>query len=284
MKKITVLTLTLLFSIFSFAQKVSAYKIYNSKGKEVSAKKMLKDMEEVDVVLFGEYHNNPISHYFEFEVTSYLADKHDIVLGAEMFEADNQQYFNRYLKNEINREELDSLVRLWPNYDTDYSQLVEFAKENQIDFIATNIPRRSAKLVHQGGFEALDSLTDLEKSWIAPLPIDFDPELPGYKSMMTMMMGQTSVNLPKAQAMKDATMAHFIVHNIKNDHIFIHFNGSFHSNNYEGIYWYIQKKNPDLTIKTITTVTQSDVNKLEKDNKGIADYIICVDENVTNSY
>ncbi|MDD2386570.1 MAG: ChaN family lipoprotein [Bacteroidales bacterium] len=284
MKKTLLIIVSLLLVNFSFSQKVEAYKIYNAKGKALSADKMLKGLEKFDVVLFGEFHNNPISHWLEYEVGFYLSEKYDVSFGAEMFEADNQKDLNRYLKNEINKEAFDTLVRLWPNYETDYSQLIFLAKRINADFIATNIPRRYASMVHKGGFEALDTLPQNEKAWIAPLPIEYDPELPGYKKMMGMMMGHSSPNLPKAQAIKDATMAYFIIGNYKPGYKFIHYNGAYHSDNYEGIGWYLRQKAPELKVVTISTVTQKDVNKLYEDNVGIADYIIVVDSNMTTSY
>lgn len=273
-----------IFSNLSIAQDVEAYKIFDSKGKPVKIKTMFKDLEQANIILVGELHNNPISHWFEYEISYFLSTNHKILLGAEMFESDNQEDLNRYIRGEIDKAAFDSLVRLWPNYETDYSQLVMLAKKTKSDFIATNVPRKYAKIVNQNGFESLDSLSDEEKKWIAPLPIDFDPELSGYKEMTGMMMGKYSPNLPKAQAIKDATMAHFILQNFKEESIFIHFNGAYHSDNYEGILWYLKRINPDLKYITITTVTQNYVNKLYDDNIGIADYIICVDNNVTGSY
>ena len=139
-------------------------------------------------------------------------------------------------------------------------------------------------MVAKGGFSALDTLSAKEKSWIAPLPIAYDPELPGYKNMLAMMGGHSGENLPKAQAIKDATMAHFILKYYQPGSLFIHFNGSYHSENHEGIVWYLQKAKPALKISTIQVVSQKDVTKLLAENKGKADYIICVDEDMTNTY
>jgi uncharacterized iron-regulated protein len=284
MKKTLIILIAILTYSLTYSQVPQAFKLFSSNGKAVSMKKMLKDLEDADIILIGEYHNNPISHWIEYEVSNYLASKYDVILGAEMFEADNQENFTKYLKNEIDKEAFDTLVRLWPNYETDYSQIVLLAKRKKIDFIATNIPRRYASMVHKGGFEALNSISEDEKQWIAPLPIEFDPELPGYKKIGSMMMGHSSPNLPKAQAIKDATMAYFILQNYKPGYKFIHYNGCYHSDNYEAILWYLKRKQPELNYKTITTVTQKDVNKLYDDNKGKADFIICVDSNMTNSY
>ncbi len=266
------------------AQQKPAYILYNSKGKKVSYEKMIKQLVENDVVLFGEYHNNAIAHWLQLSVTKDCQSKKDLVLGAEMFEQDNQNALNNYLNGNLSAKGLDSSARLWKNYPTDYAPLVNFAKENKLSFAATNIPRKYASLVAKGGFGALDTLSAKEKSWMAPLPIVYDAELPGYKNMIAMMGGHGGENLPKAQAIKDATMAHFILSNSKPGSLFIHYNGSYHSENYEGINWYLKKQSPNIKIATITTVSQKDIKSLLAENKGKADYIICVDADMTNTY
>jgi hypothetical protein len=119
---------------------------------------------------------------------------------------------------------------------------------------------------------------------MAPLPIAYDSTLPGYKNMLAMMGGHGGSNLPKAQAIKDATMAHFILQYSHPGSLFIHYNGAYHSDFHEGIVWYLQQKRPELRVATISTVSQKDISKLDKEHLGRADYIICVDENMTTTY
>ncbi len=45
-----------------------------------------------------------------------------------------------------------------------------------------------------------------------------------------------------------------------------------------------KKRNDTLNYKTITTVSQENIKKLLKENKGKADFIICVDEDMTTTY
>jgi uncharacterized iron-regulated protein len=279
------------FSIVGFlfvcniiAQDKKAYQFFDSKGKKVTYEKVLKASEKTDVVLFGEFHDNSLVHWLQLEFTKDLAKRKNLVLGAEMLEADNQEVVNRYLKGEINQKGLDTLARLWINYITDYKPLVDFAKSKQIDFIATNIPRRYASLVFRKDLVALDSLTSQEKAWIAPLPIAFDINLPGYKSMMGMQGGHAGEKMPKAQAIKDATMAYFINKNRKENSVFIHYNGTYHSDNYEGINWYLKKLDDNIKIITIAMVEQKDLGKLESENYNKANFILVIDEDVTRSY
>ncbi len=267
------------------AQKKPAYKLFKANGKKVSYKKMLKKASKADIVLFGEHHNNPISHWLQFELTKDLAKLRDIVVGFEMIEADNQTQLNDYMSGKINQKEFDTIARLWRNHKTDYKPIVDFAKENKIRAVASNVPRRYASKIFRGGFEALDSLSLVEKSWIAPLPIAYDATLPGYVKMKAMMGGHGGDNLPKAQAIKDATMAYFILKNRKENQLFIHYNGSYHSDNYEGIYWYLKQKNPNLHIVTITTIESESIKlKFLKEDKNIADFIIQIPASMTKTY
>jgi len=88
---------------------------------------------------------------------------------------------------------------------------------------------------------------------------------------------------PKAQALKDATMAHFILQNWSEGKMLLHYHGAYHSKNFESIYWYLKKQNPELIIVTITTISQENVLELEEENTGTADFTICVDEDMTKT-
>ena len=283
MKKLT-FSIFLFATVISVAQDKKAYQIFDKKGKKSSYEKVLKASEKTDVVLFGEIHDNSVVHWLQLEFTKDLAQRKPLVLGAEMLEADNQKQLDQYLKGEINQKQLDSSARLWKNYKTDYKPLVDFAKDKKINFIATNVPRRYASLVFKKDLVALDSLSALEKSWIAPLPIEFDINLPGYKGMMSMQGGHAGEKMPKAQAIKDATMAYFINKIRKENSIFVHYNGTYHSDNYEGINWYLRKLDADIQIVTIAMVEQKDISKLEAEHYNKADFVLVIDEDVTKTH
>ena len=77
-----------------------AYRIFTGEGKPVNYEEMIKSISKADVIFFGELHDDPIAHWLELEVTkSLFAEKaNNLVLGAEMFEADNQLLLDEYLK------------------------------------------------------------------------------------------------------------------------------------------------------------------------------------------
>ncbi|MEO8589081.1 MAG: ChaN family lipoprotein [Flavobacteriales bacterium] len=278
------LLLSLLLTIAATAQEPPAYSVFDANGKKLSAKRMLRQLLAADVVLFGELHNNPIAHWQQLLVARDLAARGHLLLGAEMIEADDQATLDRYLHGEIDQAAFDTLARLWDNHATDYAPLVDFAKAEGLPFVACNVPRRYARAVSKGGFEALDTVPAAERAWIAPLPIAFDPTLPGYVKMLEMMGDHASPNMAKAQALKDATMAHFIALNAKPGVRFLHFNGSYHSDDHEGIGWYLRRARPELKQVTITTVTQEQVIHLDDGNRGKADIILCVDAAIPGTY
>jgi len=284
MKKIIFTLVVVFFTLTAFTQKKAAYQLYNASGKKISYKKMLKQLAKADMVFFGEEHNNPIAHWLEYEVTADLAKTRQLILGAEMFETDNQQGLNDYLLGKIDAKQFKDTIRFWKNYKTDYKPLVEFAKKNNIKFIATNVPRRYASLVYHKGFEGLDSLSDSEKRWFPKLPLKYDATLPGYVKMLKMMEGHGGKNLPKSQALKDATMANSIAANYEKGKLFIHYNGSYHSNNFEGILWYLKQQLPQLKIMTISLTEQSDISKLDSKHKHKANFIIIVPDTMTKTY
>ena len=96
------------------------------------------------------------------------------VLGAEMLETDDQLIIDEFLKGIINDDKFESSATLWPNHFTDYHPLLITARERELAFIATNIPRRYASFVYQRGLKALEDLSLEAKEFLPPLPVPFD--------------------------------------------------------------------------------------------------------------
>jgi len=321
-KAITMLFFSALLSVSASAQN-PAYRLFREDGKKVKYEKMLEAASGADIILFGEYHTNPISHWLQLELTTDLFDLRgvELILGAEMFEADNQLILDEYLAGQITEAKFEEEARLWKNYTTDYKPLVLIARDNGLSFVATNIPRRYANMVFKRGVVSLDSLTEEAKSYIAPLPLDYDTSLNCYKQMMgetkapmgemkapksdtiapmgeakmpmgeakmpmgtkSPMDGHGSTNLADAQAIKDATMTHFIMEYWEPGKLFVHYNGAYHSDEFESMNWFLKRANPDLKIVTISTVSQDDVEFLEEESEGKADFIIAVPSNMTQT-
>jgi len=287
MKKILLLSIVLV-TLLSMKNDRPAYRLFDKNGKSSSYKELINEAADADIVFFGELHDNPICHWLEYEITAdlYAAKGKNLMLGAEMFEADNQLIVNEYLAGLIKEKNFEAEARLWPNYKTDYKRLLNFARDSSLAFIATNIPRRYASMVNKGGFEVLSTLDKNALQFMAPLPVQYDSTLACYADMVKMMgdaPSHVTANLTRAQAMKDATMAYFILQNFKKGNTFLHFNGSYHSDRFQSIIWYLQQADPKLKIVTISSVEQADLDDLKKESEGLASFIIAIPESMSKS-
>lgn len=208
---------------------------------------MLKVLLDADIIFIGETHNCPISHWLEYEIASDVIKKSPkgLVLGAEMFESDNQLLVDEYAQGLISSDKFETEAKLWDNYWTDYARSL------------------MAPL---------------------PIPYDKAAQDEAMFGFMQMMGGKNSGKsyFAEAQAIKDATMAWFISQNY--DKKFIHFNGNFHSDNKGGIIPYLEKYLPGKTIVTICLARQDSLNSLEKENRGRADFIIVAPTDFPMSY
>lgn len=302
--RITLLLLCL--TVLSFRTRLDgidkpAYRLYTPKLKATTYTKLLRQAADADVVLFGELHNNPICHWLELQLTKDLQaeKKGNLVLGAEMFEADNQMALSDYVQGRTTGKELAKQARLWQNYDTDYKPIADFAREQHIPFIATNVPRRYARQVSRQGLASLDTISAEGKSQMAPLPLTVDLTLPGYQGMIKMMSDSPhggsssansqnatdmSANFARAQAIKDATMAHFILQNLKPGQTMLHFNGDYHSKNFEGIVWYLRKQRPELKVVTLSSIEIPDLDHPDRENQNLADFVLAIPADMTKTY
>ncbi|GAB3530589.1 hypothetical protein GCM10027443_11490 [Pontibacter brevis] len=268
-----------------------AYRLFTKSGKSIGYGKMLKELKEADVVLFGEQHNDPIAHWLQLELTKDLhqAHQHNFTIGAEMFEADVQLVLNEYLANQAPESNFEQESRAWPNYKTDYKPVLRYAREKGVPVIATNVPRRYAAMVSAGSLSALGGISEEARKYHAPLPIQVDLNLPGYKRMMGMFGSSThgntkSENIVQAQALKDATMAHFILQQVQQGRKVLHLNGAYHSDHFEGIGWYLRQAQLQPKTQTLTTVLQENLDKLSEEHKEKADFIIVVPASMTRTF
>lgn len=214
-----------------------SYRLLDSAGEEVSWERVSRLANEKKLIFFGELHDQQIGHTAQLELLEELNKDYPgrLLLGMEMFEADTQPIVEEYFQGHINQRSFESEARVWDNYERDYKPMVEYAKTHDIMLIATNVPRRYANSVYHQGIGVLDSLSDYAKQFFPPLPLGIDTTLSIYQEMAGMIPGHDSENMVYSQALKDATMAHFIQFHRKGDQIMLHLNGAYHSKNKEGI-------------------------------------------------
>jgi len=241
--------------------------------KEIPVDTLIVELDAYDVIFFGEKHDSPVSHKFELELLKRLSANHKVVLSLEMFERDVQKWVNEYLHGRIDEEEFLSKSRPWPNYKSDYRPLIEYAKENNIPVVASNIPRWIANKVAKNGMGILDT-PNADKNWFSKkiFPDNQEYRKRFYETMrhirMPGMKKQSMENFYLAQCLKDATMAESIamVRDKYKDAKIIHMVGSFHCDYHLGTVYYLLKTSPELKICVITTAPEAE--------KGIGEYVV----------
>ena len=287
----TVLFLSIFFAYSNNAfTQPFAYQFFSADGKSASYTEVIEEALKNDIILFGEYHDQPICHWLQKIMLEAIYEKSTkkIVVGMEMFETDNQLIIDEYFNGLISTTKFEAEGRFWNNYKQDYKPILEFAKKNQLQFVGTNVPGRYANTTYTQGIQTLNQLSREAKNFLPPLPIPLNFELPGYARLLKMggggHGGSSGENFPAAQALRDATMAHSIIKYMDSNTLFYHLNGTYHSDDYEGISYYLKIYAPNFNIMTISTVYQKDVTILEQENMNKGNYILCIPENMSKSY
>ena len=295
MKRIIIVAVLVLLLLPVFCQE---YKIIDSKlNKTIKLREMAEKLGSYDVIFFGEYHDNKILHSLEIELLKlFYSNNKNLVISMEMFERDVQMMIDKYLNEDISEEEFLAESRPWPNYQSDYKPLLEFAKKNKLNVIAANIPRRYASMISKQGMNALDSLSQEEKKFIAKKHKVFNDE---YKERFTQTMKNNmahrkmpmskQMNLDliyAAQCIKDDTMAESILkyQRIPPRRKVIHYNGDFHSRGHLGTAQKIKLLEPMLKIAVIAPVMcEGEYNWDEEDLKEGDFLILLIDETEDNT-
>lgn len=286
----------------TYTNDLPAYVIYNADGEQVTFTEMMEELYKHDICLFGEMHDDPISHWLEKMVTEQMVKEKgsNLVLGGEMWEADQQLLMDEFMVHKlVDKKGYVESAKNWPNF-RDYKPLLGIALRNDLKFVCTNIPRRYAKVIYKFGAEYLDSLPEQAYQYLPPMPIHFDLTQPAYANMLSVfgpddkekaaaagapqaMMNYKGSNLVKAQAIKDATMAYRIIQNWEKGQYFLHYNGTYHSKFYDSIYYYLKYYNPEVDIVTIHTWEAKDNLELpERENA--ADFNIMIPTTMPATY
>ena len=267
------------------------YKIYDTRSnQQVSIDKIVSDMANVDVLFFGEEHNDSAAHYLENRIFRALHAQYGdrMALSMEMFETDNQLVLDEYLQGRIDEKRLTSDARLWKNY-ADYRQMVEYAKQNKIPVIAANPPRRYVNLVTRRGMKALDSLDENGKYYLPPLPYDTLSGKYRDKFMETMKGAPESAskNIYYSQSLWDAGMAyniHRFLRRNKGDKVF-HCVGKFHVEENLGTVAQLQMFNKKLHTMVISCFTDKSFDNPEPGKYShLGDYIIITNPQLKKTY
>jgi uncharacterized iron-regulated protein len=268
------------------------YKIYNTRTKQLTTPEQIAaDCNYVNVLFFGEEHNDSAGHFMEKEIFNALQKQYGgkLVLSMEMFETDCQLVLNEYLNGFISEERMIKEARAWSNYK-DYKPAVEIAKQNKLDVIAANPPRRYVNMVSRKGMKSLDSLPKSSKRFLPRLP--YDTSTGSYREKFMDFMkggspGTGNARIFYSQSLWDAGMSNSIYNYWKKnkDKKIFHMVGRFHCDEKLGTAEQLQNRNAKLKISTISCFSDSSFANPDWDKfSKLGDYIILTDPNLKKTY
>ena len=267
------------------------YKIYDTKSRQqITTTRIIDDMNNADVLFFGEEHNDSAGHYLENKIFHELHARYGskLALSLEMFETDNQQPLNDYLAGFIDEARLAKDARLWSNYK-DYRPMVDYARQNKLPVVAANAPRRYVSLVGKKGMTVLDDLDKGAKALLPPLPYD---TLTGRyrEKFYDIMKGSPGGDNPKvyySQSLWDAGMSYSIYKYLKKNkgQKVFHCVGKFHVEERLGTAAQLQMRNHKLRILVISMISDDNFNNpdwsmLEK----LGEYVILTDPKLKKTF
>lgn len=291
--KILLAAVTLLIGQYCFSQADIGkhYKLYDVKNKQLtSVENLVIACKDADVLFFGEEHNDSAGHYLENLIFQSLHKKYgdDIALSLEMFETDNQIALNDYLAGFIPEDRFVKDVRLWSNYK-DYRPMIEYAKQNKLNVIAANPPRRYVSMVSRRGMKSLDSLSKESKKLLPPLPYD---TLTGRyrEKFFETMKGSPGGDNPRvyySQSLWDAGMSYSIYkywRKNKDKKIF-HCVGRFHCDEKLGTAAQLQLRNKKLKILNISSFSDASFNNPDWEKFSyLGDYTIITNPDLKKTF
>ncbi len=284
----------MLLNFLSFAQTgiENHYKIYNTHTKQLTTPEQIAvDCKEVNVLFFGEEHNDSAGHYMEKAIFNALQKQYSdkLALSMEMFETDCQLVLNEYLDGFISEERMIKEARAWTNYK-DYKPAVELAKLNKLAVIAANPPRRYVNMVSRKGMKSLDSLPKSSKRFLPKLPYDTATGRYREKFMDFMKGGSPGTGNARifySQSLWDAGMSNSIYNYWRKnkDKKIFHMVGRFHCDEKLGTAEQLQNRNAKLKILNISCFSDSSFANPDWEKfSNLGDYIIMTDPGLKKTY
>lgn len=275
------------------------YIVYNTRTKQiVNLDSIVAEMQHVDVLFFGEEHNDSVGHYLEATLFEMMHKSYGAktALSMEMFDRDVQPVMDEYLAGLIKEKQFVKDARVWSNY-RDYKPMVEYAKTNNLHVVCANAAGRYSSLAVRKGMQGLMALPEASKDHIAPLPFD-TASGPYFDKLVDVMSGHDTtagaaavtapgMDMVMGQSTWDATMAYSIAQYLKahkGDKVF-QVNGRFHSDEHYAVVTQLKNYRPKATSLVISSGSDENFPNINwDDHKADGDYIIITDPKVPKTF
>ncbi|ELA6607532.1 ChaN family lipoprotein [Vibrio alginolyticus] len=232
------------------------YQLYTPSGEHIALSKLPIELQQADVILIGEWHTHAGVHRFQTDMLKQLTSyDRSLALSMEQFTRDKQPVVDAYLRGEIGEQYLMKQANAWPNYESDYRPLVEFAKQKNLPVIAANAPKSTVRCIGRQGLDYINKLDDDQRMFIAQA-INTGSSPYKEKFMASMHHGKPEQTEKQfaAQVTWDETMAESIVSYLDDNPgaQVVHVAGKFHTEQGLGTAASILSRNPSLKVVVIS--------------------------------
>ncbi|EMY6775541.1 TPA: ChaN family lipoprotein [Vibrio alginolyticus] len=232
------------------------YQLYTPSGEHIALSKLPIELQQADVILIGEWHTHAGVHRFQTDMLKQLTSyDRSLALSMEQFTRDKQPVVDAYLRGEIGEQYLMKQANAWPNYESDYRPLVEFAKQKNLPVIAANAPKSIVRCIGRQGLDYINKLDDDQRMFIAQA-INTGSSPYKEKFMASMHHGKPEQTEKQfaAQVTWDETMAESIVSYLDDNPgaQVVHVAGKFHTEQGLGTAASILSRNPSLKVVVIS--------------------------------
>ncbi|HHF3090158.1 TPA: ChaN family lipoprotein [Vibrio alginolyticus] len=232
------------------------YQLYTPSGEHIALSKLPIELQQADAILIGEWHTHAGIHRFQTDMLKQLTSyDRSLALSMEQFTRDKQPVVDAYLRGEIGEQYLMKQANAWPNYESDYRPLVEFAKQKNLPVIAANAPKSIVRCIGRQGLDYINKLDDDQRMFIAQA-INTGSSPYKEKFMASMHHGKPEQTEKQfaAQVTWDETMAESIVSYLDDNPgaQIVHVAGKFHTEQGLGTAASILSRNPSLKVVVIS--------------------------------
>ncbi len=239
------------------------YQLSSDRQDPLTLEQAIARVADADIILVGELHTHPAIHLLQSRLLAGLNDSaaqtgRQLTLSMEQFSRADQATLDAYLAGRIGETALIREGHAWPNYQSDYRPLVEFAKTHRLPVIAANAPKPLVSCVGQEGPEWLDKLPANRRSQLAR-ELTLGNDTYRQKFMASMHHGDADSNARRfaAQTSWDDTMAESMVDYLASHsgRQIMHIAGNFHVEGGLGLASRIASRNPALKVALIVPQT-----------------------------
>lgn len=259
---------------------------FRGSGEKITKAEFLRRIGEspARVVCVGENHEDQLAHSLQLDILKEMEKRKDrtMALSLEFYDRESQTVLNEYLRGLV---PLDTFLAdsKPPANHSDYQTLIDFCKDEEMEVIAANCPRRYTRLVGRNGRSFLEKIAGTKAEQLLP-PLPYSGASDAYRTTFISIMekmGNTNPTVPTnmldAQSLWDATMAHSIAQGLARAERIVHITGYFHIQHRLGTVEHLAQYAPGVDVLTVVILPAEDTSSLNQEQINIGDLVALTD-------